>query len=276
MSYKDSGPAQGARDKAPQGGGKPPKVALKARTLTFTITIPTFISICIGFAFSIIIVFFLGIILGRGHMPEERIPKLSKLMPPAAVLAPARVTASDIPQPAPTPQNATTTAANGVASATDSTRKSAGVMTAQDLGFRDSLKDKPAVNSGSKNTRKPADAAAKPAATRKPAEKTDAKATESKTTKPAVTAGTKNSAERFDYQFQVAAYKAKAQADAFTAKLKAGGFSAKTEKTTENGSIWYKNIVSFRGTPDDVDSLRAKLKAHKINTLIRKSKVPVK
>ena len=209
-------------------------------------------------------------------MPEERIPKLSKLMPPAAVLAPARVTASDIPQPAPTPQNATATAADGSASATDSTRKGAGVMTAQDLGFRDSLKDKPAVNSGSKNTRKPADAAAKPAATRKPAEKTTAKATESKTTKPAVTADTKNSAERFDYQFQVAAYKAKAQADAFTAKLKAGGFSAKTEKTTENGSIWYKNIVSFRGTPDDVDSLRAKLKAHKINTLIRKSKVPVK
>ncbi|MDR1360674.1 MAG: SPOR domain-containing protein [Deltaproteobacteria bacterium] len=80
----------------------------------------------------------------------------------------------------------------------------------------------------------------------------------------------------FDYVYQVAAYKAAAPCDALVARLRKAGLSASTEKSTSAaGTRWYKILVNFRGTPDDVDLLREKLDSFQLNTLILRSKNPV-
>ncbi len=82
--------------------------------------------------------------------------------------------------------------------------------------------------------------------------------------------------ESFDYVYQVAAYKSAAPCDELVAKLKKSGLKAYTEKSDDKGGPWYKTMVSYRGTPDDVDTLREKLLPHKLTRLILKSKSPVR
>lgn len=73
----------------------------------------------------------------------------------------------------------------------------------------------------------------------------------------------------------MAAYKTPEQADALTARLKKAGFKVATVKSVEKGTTWYRNVLYFRGAPDDVDTLRANLKQQNITQLIRKEKKPV-
>jgi hypothetical protein len=79
----------------------------------------------------------------------------------------------------------------------------------------------------------------------------------------------------FDYVYQVAAYKAAAPCDALVDKLRKTGLNASVEKSTSaSGTKWYKTLINFRGTPDDIDLLREKLGAFQLNTLILRSKTP--
>ena len=81
----------------------------------------------------------------------------------------------------------------------------------------------------------------------------------------------------YDYVYQVAAYKAAEPCDALVAGLRKAGITASTEKSTSAaGTKWYKTLVNFRGTPDDVDLLREELRAFQLNTLILCSKTPAK
>ena len=63
-----------------------------------------------------------------------------------------------------------------------------------------------------------------------------------------------------------------AMADKLAAKLKAAGLKARTEKSQEKNAVWYRTVVDFRGTPDETDGLRAKLKEQGLGRPILKSK----
>ena len=296
------------------------------RGITVTLSLPTVISGAIMLCAGFIGVFSLGILLGRGHNIESRIPQLERIMPQAAhqeqpkVIAQGEMLptapgqgASDPnagksagqdaargggqPSPqgtppaagqttaqnpgrgsgpasapgAPQPSGQTTGRSGGAQSGAATPLVAAGtpppakdarnqVMDQGDLGYRDSLKQntKPIIqrpaSAKSQQTKGKADAAAQ-------------------AKQPQAESAAKN--QTFNYVYQVAAYKEADMSDKLAAKLKAAGVKARTEKSQENGGTWYKTVVDFRGTPDDTDKLRAKLKPLGFSRLILKSKVPI-
>lgn len=257
---------------------------------TINVTLPSIISAgivaIIGFGW----VFVLGVIVGRGYNPEEKLG-IERIMP-----RPSNGT-----QAKPMPE---------------------GVIKAEDLQFMDSLRAKPAPVTGNagvpvtaseiaaKNGKKDAkpdqkqdqkpdqktdqkDAkAAKDAKAPQKAEGKDArKADDKKTTDQKKTADQKTASgkdakgpeakdakpeasERFDYVYQLAAYKAEAPAKALKAKLEGSGIKVRLDTSTENGVTWYRLNALFRGTPEDTRSLKGALAQHGIDKVILRSKTP--
>jgi len=281
---------QGAKD-----GGR------KKGVYTINVTLPSLISAgivaIIGFGW----VFLLGVIVGRGYNPEERLG-IDRIMPKPAVNATAG--GGSIPMPG-------------------------GVIKAEELQFMDSLRAKPAPVSGnagvavnaseivtrngrkdqkpepktdtkkdvktaradtkansrtdsrtdSKTTQK---AEAKPEAKRddrKTATTTAAASKDTRDSKDAKDARTAESkpadGDRFDYVYQVAAYKTAAPANALKTKLEASGIKVRLDSSVENGVSWYRLNALFRGTPEDTRQLRAALAKHGIDKVILRSKTPV-
>ena len=132
-----------------------------------------------------------------------------------------------------------------------------------DLANRDSLKHQPPQRGGSARQQP---AKGKPEQTAKGKTESPAKADQNK---PA-------GREVFNYVYQVAASKDSAMADKLATKLKAAGLKARTEKSQEGNVVWYRTVVDFRGTPDDTDGLRAKLKEQGLGRPILKSKTPAR
>ena len=275
------------------------------RTITITLSLPTAVSslimLCVGF----ICVFSIGILLGRGHNLEANIPQLERLMPQAAPTEQPRLIDRDS-DPIPPPSEGNPQAASGVgeerpaASSSQAAGQTAArqgnaslstggqgdsaasrnpaarqpppqdarnrVMDQGDLAYRESLKQKPAPpasrRAASGQTKQPA---AKAGTTAQPPAGTAAK-------QPPPAAGQ----DVFNYVYQVAAYKNGGMSDKLASKLKAAGLKARTEKSVENGTTWYKTLVDFRGSPDDTNTLRAKLNAQGFTRLILRSKVPAK
>ena len=267
------------------------------RTVTITLSLPTVISglimLCAGF----VGVFSLGILLGRGHNIEARIPQLERIMPQAAHPEQPKVVGQGEPRPAgPTGEQAGRGAAPETAQAgtqpaagrsgnvqdhAASTRAAAGaqspppdprnqVMDQGDLAYRDSLKQHARPVTSKPGSSKQQPPKGKPEKTAK--EKTDASPqsrqpqADSAADKPGV----------FNYVYQVAAYKDADMSDKLAARLKAAGIKARTEKTQDGGGVWYRTVVDFRGSPDDTDGLRAKLKTQGLTRLILRAKVPVR
>ncbi|MDR2161302.1 MAG: SPOR domain-containing protein [Desulfovibrio sp.] len=82
--------------------------------------------------------------------------------------------------------------------------------------------------------------------------------------------------EAYVYIYQVAAYKAAAPCQALVDRLKKAGLNASTEKSVSSaGTTWYKTMIRFQGTPDDVSQLRRALEPFRLNTLILRSKNPM-
>lgn len=272
----------------------------KKGVYTINVTLPSLISAgivaVIGFGW----VFVLGVIVGRGYNPEERLG-IERIMPKPAVNA---------SQPTPMP---------------------GGVIKPEDLQFMDSLRAKPAPVSGNagvavnaseivtKNGKKDQKPESKPEPKADPrkdaktAAKTDAKADsrtvqkaesksegkqdarrddrkaaaaptapapkdskDAKDARDARAAETKPAdGERFDYVYQVAAYKAADPANALKAKLEASGIKVRLDSSVENGVSWYRLNALFRGTPEDTRQLRAALARHGIDKVILRSKTPV-
>ena len=238
------------------------------RTVTLTLSLPTAISglimLCAGF----VAVFALGIILGRGHNIESRIPQLERIMPQPEHTGQPRVIAGGevvsegggqtVP---PAAQNATRQdggqAAGRAGAETRAPRADSRNQTMDqgDLAYRDSLKHQPPQRGGS--------------ARQQPAK--------GKVEPPAKTGQNKPAGrEMFNYVYQVAASKDSAMADKLAARLKAAGLKARTEKSQEGNVVWYRTVVDFRGTPDDTDGLRAKLKEQGLGRPILKSKTPAR
>lgn len=267
------------------------------RTVTITLSLPTVVSglimLCAGF----VGVFSLGILLGRGHNIEARIPQLERIMPQAVHPEQPKIVGQGESRPAgasgepagrgtgpETAQAGTQPAAGRSGNPQDNTaaaRAAAGpqnpppdprnqVMAQGDLAYRDSLKQhaKPVTSKPGSSKQQPPkgkpDKAAKEKADASPQSKQP----------PADSAADKQGV--FNYVYQVAAYKDADMSDKLAAKLKAAGIKARTEKTQEGGGVWYRTVVDFRGSPDDTDGLRTKLKTQGLTRLILRTKVPAR
>ena len=243
---------------------KPPaeKRTAHKRTITVTLSIPAVISSIIALCIGLTWVFFLGIILGRGHTPEARIPELERIMPQAQTAQAPQVVTPAPHTPAPPAPTAQETA--------EAQRNT--VIDQGDLGYRESLKPSPPPRGQRQNT-KPG----QPGASQKPqaGAKPETAGGKSVAGKPADNKPS-GKEQAFNYVYQVAAYKDAPSSDKMAEKLKKTGIQARTQKEVEDGKTWFKTVVDFRGTPDDTNGLRTKLSAHGIKRLILKSKVPTK
>ena len=284
MNGQDTRPPQQPPRNGGGGGGK------KKRTVTLTFSPAQLVSSVAGLGIIIVWVFILGVILGKGYAPEAHIPELERFMPKGDTAEAPRVVTPETPP-----------LGNGTehAEAADSE-----VIQPGDMAFRQSLKNASGQHSppqrapaaqqtrqspqaaqpAAQQTRQNAPASAQSQAqqTRQSAQGAQAGAAPAQTAAasqsrqaPPGNAPAQPKVQAFNYVYQVAAYKDQASCDALTAKLKKAGFSASTEKSENNGSVWYKTLINFKGTPDDVDTLRAGLGAHKIERLILRSKTPV-
>ena len=212
------------------------------RTITLTVSFPKFF---FGAVFGVVLLiwaFIFGVMIGRGHNPEKIVPELARVMPKTD--APTRS--------APKPD----------------------VLSSQDLGYRATLKDKPAQAPGS-----PAEAPApqtppKPPVTQpapKPSPEPRAEAPRPEPPAPAST----NDETVYDFLYQVSASTNKAASEALLRRLTASGLTARSVENTDKGRTWYRILVSFRGTPDDTRNLRLRLAEHDIHQTILRDKVPV-
>ena len=267
-----------------------------SRTVTVTLSLPTVVSglimLCAGF----VGVFSLGILLGRGHNIEANIPQLERIMPQAAHTEQPKLVVPG--EGAPAGQGNAQTAVHGPETAHGSgqnagqspppaagqkgdaqtaTAARAGnaqgagtppppdvrnqTMDQGDLAYRDSLKPQTRTS------------AQKPGTPKRDTNKSKGEVA-AQTKQPPADSAAKTGA--FNYVYQVAAYKDAGMSDKLASKLKTAGIKARTEKSLENGTTWYRTVVDFRGKPDDTDGLRAKLKAQGFTRLILKSKVPVR
>lgn len=241
------------------GSRKTVTVTLSATSLAGSILI-----LCTGF----VLVFSLGILLGRGHNIESRIPELERLLPqPAATESPLIIAddengagAQAAPQQEASPRDQ--------------------VIDQGDLAYREQLKTPSYAAQGrpspsQKAPVQPAGTAPDAASQKNERQRT---ATPSPQQAPAGAAATQPSADTqvYRYVYQAAAYKDQPSCDKFTATLKAAGFQARTEKSQEKSSIWFKTMIDFTGKPDDTDALRANLKNHGVPRVILKSKTPLR
>ncbi|CAK7011944.1 MAG: Cell division protein FtsN [Desulfovibrio sp.] len=233
----------------PGKAGKPEKKRLRDRTVTLTISLPKAFFGALFFLFVLVWVFIFGILIGRGHNPEEVVPELAKVMPDS----------SGTSQSAPPPADE--------------------VLQSRDLKYHDSLKGKGATQpprvSPSPAPQKPtaqpgATPTAKPADTSKPTPQPQKPTAQSSV--PPVDPDQDQTV--YNYLYQVAAFNNARQAQTMQSKLQNGGLNTKVTETQANGSTWYRVLVSFKGKPEDTRKLRQKLSEHGISNVILRGKAP--
>lgn len=249
--------SQSPQQRDDKGAGAPPKTdaappkrtKLKDKKVTVTLTLPQLFFGLFFALFILIWVFIFGVMLGRGHNPED-------VMPPLAEMMPERQTPVAIPDEEPVNT----------------------IIPPKDLQYHDTLKSRDPAPKPIPTARaaepqpKPQAAPAKP----QPPVKTTPPAP--KPVAPAKTGAQKTDQDQtvYNYVYQVAAFNNTAGAQAMQKKLQGDGLSAGITQSESNGTIWYRIMVSFRGTPDDTRALRAKLSAHGISAIILRGKTPAK
>ncbi|MBZ2172833.1 SPOR domain-containing protein [Nitratidesulfovibrio sp. SRB-5] len=299
------GPQNGRGGQGTKDGGR------KKGVYTINVTLPSLISAgivaIIGFGW----VFVLGVIVGRGYNPEERLG-IDRIMPKPAANASAGASPTPMPggvikpeelqfmdslraKPAPVSGNAGVSvnaseivAKNGKKDQKPDTKpdtktdtkadakkdtKTAKADTKTDSRAAQKTEAKPDTKADTKkdaqkDTRKTATSTAAPKDARESKDSKDTKDTKATEAKPA-------DGDRFDYVYQVAAYKAADPANALKAKLEASGIKVRMDSSVENGVSWYRLNALFRGTPEDTRQLRAALSKHGIDKVILRSKTPV-
>lgn len=231
-----------------------PKTLISRPRRTFTVTVGlstvicSILVICAGF----VALFSLGVLLGRGYDPESGIPELERIMPqPGRPVAPIVISDGE---PAPeAPPRETKTARND------------GILGQGDLAYPDSLKTPPP----SRKAEQPAKPPRQPEKPAPPATGAAPVTTAANQTQPKA-----EDTQKFHYVYQVAAYKDQTSCERFAAKLKKAGIKARTQKSTDNGTDWYRIMVDFTGRPDDTDSLRNTLQSLGAGKPLLKTKTP--
>ena len=225
------------------------------KTFTFSVSLPKLIFGSLFSLFLLVWVFIFGIMLGRGHNPEDLVPDLAKVMP------------TPIPQ--------TETATTGIMDT---------VLQPQELKYHETLKAKdPPPPSPATLTQSDPTPQNQPQQTRTEAPKptsSPATPTADKTApqRTAQVASNKDKSDQdktvYNYIYQVAAFNNVASANTLQKRLQDGGFSAQIAQNMFNGTTWYRILVSFKGTQDDLRTLRTKLSTFGIPNVILRGKAP--
>ncbi len=202
--------------------------------------------IVIGMAWS----FILGVIVGRGYQPEKM-----------ALEAAQQILPEDFPL---------------------LTEKNEEVLKAEELEFFDKLKQDPAQSAAPESKPAPAKPAPEPAKTQDAAtakkqdlpKPTTAKPAEKPA--PAVPADLAASKEEvFVFNYQVAALASMEQAQTILKQIAPGGFKTSVVTATHEGKTWYRVYVHHQGTVDSAKTLKDKLKANGINSILLRSRTPL-
>lgn len=261
---------QSSQNNPGAGAPKPKRTPLRDRTFSITLTFPKAV-FGVGFSlFLLIWVFAFGIMIGRGHNPEEMVPELAKVMPTPS-----------------SPENAATPGSDTALAQAAMNE----VLPLKDLHYHDNLKgkgatEKPrpgaAVRQQIRQTPSPkAAASAKPATAHPKAQQKQQKTQQQKqSAKPAQekTQQTTNATDQtvYNYIYQVAAFNNSAGAESMRKKLANGGIASKVSASDSNGTTWYRIMVSYTGRPEDTRKLREKLAGYGITNIILRGKAPVK
>lgn len=256
--------ARASTSNGKQGGGEG-KGGYTIR-VTFSSLISAGIVTLIGLGW----VFMLGVIVGRGYHPEQKMPELARILPAQPHLAP--------PPPAQAQRN--------------------DVIKAEELKFMNSLKGRPTGNNTTAAVAQAKPAEQKAADAKKPSaqEQAEAKAKDrsrkaqeqkaeearkAEAAKKAKAEEAKAKAAReaaeketFDYVYQVAAFKDEAPAKTMRTKLESAGLRTRIESQKDKSVTWYRLLVNFKGSPEDTRALRATLQKQGIDKIIMRSKVP--
>jgi cell division protein FtsN len=257
--------------KAAEGGKSPPAARRSRpdRTFTISFTLPKLVFGLAFCALTLTWVFIFGIMLGRGHKPEDKMPELARIMP-----SPFAANATQVPKPP------------------------AEVLRPEELSYHESLKGrtlaspvpKPAPPARPEQPKKEDKAASvrqeqakkndKTGSTR-PQASPEARVQPNSAPAPAATAKADGSASRppaqtgrFEYLYQVAAFKEGPPAEAMRATLQKSGLKPRVERTKEGSTIWYRVVVSFQGRPEETRRLRDTLQQNGISQMIMRSKKP--
>jgi cell division protein FtsN len=249
------------RDGSNAKPAKEEKSRLRDKTITITLNVPKAVFGVLFSLFVLVWVFIFGIILGRGHNPEEVVPNLAKVMPAPADPQPASALVNEVLQP-------------------------------RDLKYHDSLKGKDATAPPRAAT--PAAAPAqqqssaqqtgqagqqtqqKPAPTPKPAQpaKGEQQPPARQTAQPMASADQDQTV--YNYIYQVAAFNNLLQAQTMQQKLQRDGVAAKVAETQTNNRTWFRVLVNFKGKQEDTRKLREKLAAYGIPNIILRDKKPAR
>jgi cell division protein FtsN len=239
-----------------------------------------FVMLCLGYA----VVFFLGVVMGRGYVPESAIPELAGLMPEASVPAAPRIVPEEEhpADPDALPEPPAPVAPPG--------RDEDAPFTRADLDYRDRLKDRRQSAPPSRGVNGHREETGRKA--RVGDRKTDGggaartRKSESATTPENAGAPAKSgktraqptepAAEIYRYVYQVASYRDRVSCDGFAQRLRAAGYAARTEQSEGGGVTWFRTVVEFTGRPDDTEVLREKLKGAGAPGALLRSKTPVR
>ena len=200
-------------------GGDPP---LK-RIFTIKLSLLSLLGIGSASLVAVVWIFALGIIVGRGYAPEDKVPVLGKLMP-------------------------------------DTTEKSdednSEIIKPEDLTFMSELKTQPTLSTEPSASGKDAPQAATQTPTRPTAPAASAPTAASAGAQAQVES--KASTERYNYVFQVIAYKKSEQADAFREKLEQEGLRTRLniERDKQGKARFYRVQVLLLGTEQDAENVK--------------------
>lgn len=214
-----------------------PKNKAKLKSYTITLTAPRAMAWSIFSVLFVVWIFILGIILGRGYAPEEKIPHLAEIMPkpdqtmndPLEIVTEEDLVAEDA-------------------------QKARQLIADADKEYRESLKRAQAKREGEEVSPQPVQ---------------EEKKSITLSPKP------EGSGEKFDYIYQIASFKDQSQAQRLADKLAKDGIKAKVNQGTGKGQVWNRVIAEMRGTPEETELLKEKLKKHKISSILMLSKKPI-
>jgi hypothetical protein len=202
-------------------GSQKKKKTAKRKPVQFQLTWSGMISWAV---FSFVVVawsFILGVLVGRGYQPETFVPLVAEYMPGHA------------------------------AEEHNGDQNQGNVLSAQELGFYDSLQ-----KSGQDN--------AQPSGATK----------SSQSAPPDPEVVVERNEQRYTYEYQVGAFKRQSQAATLRSSLAERGFSVDVVQSMVQGTPWYRVLVRHTGQAGEVEPFIARLRKAGVTNFFLRSKNP--
>ncbi|MDL2266611.1 SPOR domain-containing protein [Desulfovibrio sp. OttesenSCG-928-G15] len=224
--------------------------------------------LCAGF----ILVFALGVMLGRGHSLESKIPELEALMPGSShSVTPVVIEGGG------DGAGHVVTVFEGSASG-EPVR--AEVIGPAELEYRENLKKttpsrRDTQEKETKNAKPLAKKTEKSAPAAESKSAAEAKKASPKTAQTASASETQSSGtdtKKYQFVYQVASSRDQAASESFASRLKGAGLDVRTEKNDSGEQTWYRTIVNFAGTTAEAEAFRERMKTLGIQNALLKSK----